>query len=87
MKPPKNRRNQRSVRNRGKLFTKGTGIATPRQNIAVAQVRIRVFLVLYPPNLVMMLPPTTTPSTGPVMVTIPKDVNTTDSLCSSSVIM
>ena len=79
--PPKNRRNHRQTQNGVKVSMNGHGAAEMRQKIVNNQVYYSDFLVEYPPSFVVILPPTTTPSTGPVMLIAPKLTKTTASFC------
>ncbi len=68
---PKNKRNQSKITQAQKLSTYGIGAEHPRQIRQKHYVTIKDFLLLKPPNLVVILPPTIIPKTGPVIETIP----------------
>lgn len=68
---PKNKRNQRRTTQIQKLLTYGSGAEHPRQIRQKHYVTIKDFLLLKPPSLVVILPPTMIPKTGPVIETIP----------------
>ena len=75
IKPPQKRSSQRSKSKTQKLLMNGIGAAQRRQRMASEQVTTIVFGAEYPPRAVVTLPPTITPTTGPVMLMMPKAVN------------
>ena len=59
-----------------KSLMNGIGAAEMTHMIAIPIATIRDFLALKPPRALVTLPPITTPSTGPVILTIPKVICT-----------
>jgi len=52
------------------------GAAENKHRVAIVKDKYRADFELYPPSAVVTLPPTTTPKTGPVILTIAKVMNT-----------
>ena len=72
--PPEKSSNHRRVLNNIKSSMNGMGAAQMKHKNARAHVTYSVFGASKPPILVVTLPPTITPATGPVILTIPKAV-------------
>jgi hypothetical protein len=74
--PPKKRSSQSKIRKIQKLSKNAIGVAARRHRNETIFVILRANFELYPPTYAVTFPPTTTPRTGPVMLTMAKEMKT-----------